>query len=78
MRQASDGKRGRICPILYRPVSVYLLLGAESKGSGKGTRHFAKDHSHREQRRGTERANPRYDLRAVLRRKVCNACDTVG
>lgn len=63
---------------IYRPVPVYLLLGAACARSCKGKRNSAQSHSYNKQGRGAKRPCSRHDLCAVPRREICNSCDTVG
>ena len=52
--QTSESQRNGLCPLLYRPVSFHLLLGAEGTGSGKGTRHIVSSISYYRQRSRAE------------------------
>ncbi len=68
--QAPCGGRERLCPLLYRPVPVYLLLGA-ARGRGRESVQCSfEGHSYHQQGAGTERTRPGDDLRAVQGRQV--------
>ena len=44
MREASGDRGIRLCPLLHRSVSLYLLLGATGAGDGEGTRDPVQGH----------------------------------
>ena len=60
----------RLCPLLYRPVPVYLLLGAARGRSRESVQCSFEGHSYHQQGAGTERTHPGDDLRAVQGRQV--------
>ncbi len=68
--QAPCGGRERLCPLLYRPVPVYLLLGAACGRSRESVQCSFEGHSYHQQGAGTERTRPGDDLRAVQGRQV--------
>ena len=65
LRQASQGGGKRLCPLLYRPVPLHLLLGAKGAGGCKGTRDSVQCHPHHRERDGTECARTRHNIRVV-------------
>ena len=68
--QAPCGGRERLCPLLYRPVPVYLLLGAACGRSRESVPRASEGHPRHQQGAGTERTRPGDDLRAVQGRQV--------
>ena len=62
--------RERLCPLLYRPVPVYLLLGAARGRGCESVPRAIEGHSRHQQGAGTERTRPGDDLRAVQGRQI--------
>lgn len=62
LRQASQVGRNRLCPLLHRPMSLYLLLGTESGGNRKGTPDPIENHPYYDEGRCTECARPGHHL----------------
>ena len=65
LRQASQGGGKRLCPLLYRPVPLHLLLGAKGAGGRKGTWDSVQSHPRHRERDGTECACTRHHLCTV-------------
>ena len=53
------------CPLLYRPVPLYLLLGAKGAGGRKGTWDSVQSHPRHRERDGTECARTGHNIRIV-------------
>ena len=70
MCQVFKSGRRRICSLLYRSVSVHLLLGTKGAGSGKGTWHSVQSNPHHRQRIRTERTCTGYHVCFVPGRSV--------
>lgn len=70
MRQASQDSRGRLCPLLYRPVPVHLLLGTEGAGDCRRTWHSIQGNPYYRQRICAECPRAGHDLRSVPGRTV--------
>ena len=65
LRQAPQGRGKRLCPLLYRPVPLHLLLGAKGAGGRKGTWDSVQSHPRHRERDGTECARTRHHLCTV-------------
>ena len=70
--------RKTLCPLLYRPVPLHLLLGAKGAGDCKGTRDSVQSHPHHRERDGTECARTRHNIRVVPGWEVCDPEHPVG
>ena len=78
LRQASQGRGGWFCPLLYRPVPLHLLLGAKGAGGCKGTWNPVQNHSHHRERDGTKCARTGHNIRLVPGWEVCDPEHPVG
>ena len=70
--------RKRLCPLLYRPVSLHLLLGAKGAGGCKGTWDPVQSRSHHRKRDGPECACTCHNLCVVPGWEVCDPEHPVG
>ena len=77
-KRQSQGGGKRLCPLLYRPVPLHLLLGAKGAGGCKGTRDSVQCHPHHRERDGTECARTRHNIRVVPGWEVCDPEHPVG
>ena len=78
LRQASQGGGKRLCPLLYRPVPLHLLLGAKGAGGCKGTWDPVQSRSHHRERDGPECACTGHNIRVVPGWEVCDPEHPVG
>ena len=76
--QASQGGGKRLCPLLYRPVPLHLLLGAKGAGGRKGTWDPVQSRSHHRKRDGPECACTCHNLCVVPGWEVCDPEHPVG
>lgn len=73
LRQAPRGDRGGVCSLLYRPVPVYVLLGAAGAGGGGGARRAAPGRPYHRQRNRAKRPRAGHDLCLVPGRQIYHA-----
>ena len=78
LRQASQGGGEWLCPLLYRPVPLHLLLGAKGAGGCKGTWNPVQNHPHYRERDGTKCARTGHNIRIVPGWEVCDPEHPVG
>ncbi len=76
--QASQGGGKRLCPLLYRPVPLHLLLGAKGAGGCKGTWDPVQSRSNHRKRDGPECACTCHNIRVVPGWEVCDPEHSVG
>ena len=73
LREAPRRFGKRLHAVLYRPVSVHVLLGAAGAGNGEGTRHPSEGHPHHRPGDRAERPGSCHDLCALPRREIRDA-----